>query len=308
MTFGERLTQLRKENGYLKRNDFAEKLGIPSTTLRNYETDAREPGHTFLKQISDIFNVSLDYLLGITDEKERLVTYNLKSSEYELIQKVRFISAHDDDAKALINTLINYLYDRAETLLEKEIEITNLSQSNLSIQTPSANTNSSSIRTVPYYNKLASAGTGQILWDDLEMEDMEIPNTEKTRYGDFALGVIGDSMEPIYWNQDTVLVQKTQDLQIGEVGIFILDGECFIKELGYKKLISKNPDYAPIEINDNSNLTCAGKVLCNLSEHSNAEIAYMYERRERVKKRNSILVGASELQKILEMKSEKKQR
>ena len=50
MTFGERLTQLRKENGYATRNEFADKLGIPSTTLRNYETNAREPGHTFLSK------------------------------------------------------------------------------------------------------------------------------------------------------------------------------------------------------------------------------------------------------------------
>ena len=52
MTFGERLTELRTSAGYTKRNEFADKLGIPSTTLRNYETDVREPGHTFLKQIS----------------------------------------------------------------------------------------------------------------------------------------------------------------------------------------------------------------------------------------------------------------
>ena len=51
MTFGERLTELRISAGYTKRNEFADKLGIPSTTLRNYETDVREPGHTFLKQI-----------------------------------------------------------------------------------------------------------------------------------------------------------------------------------------------------------------------------------------------------------------
>lgn len=66
MTFGERLTELRKEHGYSTRNEFADKLGIPSTTLRNYETDVREPGHTFLKQISEFFNVSVDYLLCLT--------------------------------------------------------------------------------------------------------------------------------------------------------------------------------------------------------------------------------------------------
>ena len=81
MTFGERLTQLRKENGYATRNEFADKLGIPGTTLRNYETNAREPGHTFLKQISEFFNVSVDYLLCLTDEKEVLNTFRLRLSE-----------------------------------------------------------------------------------------------------------------------------------------------------------------------------------------------------------------------------------
>ena len=66
MTFGERLTQLRKENGYATRKSFAEKLNIPETTLRNYENDDREAGHTFLKQMSDFFDVSCDYLLGLT--------------------------------------------------------------------------------------------------------------------------------------------------------------------------------------------------------------------------------------------------
>ena len=85
MTFGERLTELRVSAGNTKRNDFADKLGIPSTTLRNYETDVREPGHTFLKQISEFFNVSVDYLLGLTNEKEVLNSFRLKTSEYKYI-------------------------------------------------------------------------------------------------------------------------------------------------------------------------------------------------------------------------------
>lgn len=94
MTFGERLTQLRKENGYNTRNEFADKLGIPGTTLRNYETDVREPGHTFLKQISELFNVSVDYLLCLTDEKDVLKTFRLRSTEQTLIEKYRELDSH----------------------------------------------------------------------------------------------------------------------------------------------------------------------------------------------------------------------
>ena len=109
MTFGERLTELRISAGYVKRNEFADKLGIPSTTLRNYETDVREPGHTFLKQISEFFNVSVDYLLGLTDEKEILNSFRLKASEYEHIKKY---SALDRHGKDMVDTVLNKEYDR----------------------------------------------------------------------------------------------------------------------------------------------------------------------------------------------------
>ena len=69
MTFGERLIKLRTERGYPNRTQFAKILGIPSTTLRNYEKDEREAGHKFLIQISNFFDVTVDYLLGVTDEE-----------------------------------------------------------------------------------------------------------------------------------------------------------------------------------------------------------------------------------------------
>lgn len=108
MTFGERLTTLRKENGYNTRNEFAEKLGIPSTTLRNYETNAREPGHTFLKTISSMFDVSVDYLLCLTDEKEKKSEYKLTQNEVIHIDKYRSI---DDNGKKVVDTVLDREYD-----------------------------------------------------------------------------------------------------------------------------------------------------------------------------------------------------
>lgn len=122
MTFGDRLTKLRKEHGYKSRNDFAIKLGIPSTTLRNYETDAREPGHTFLKQISEFFNVSVDYLLCLTDEKEVLHTFRLRSSEQDIIEKYRTLDPHGKD---MVNTVLNKEADRVAEL-EKTASIVDI--------------------------------------------------------------------------------------------------------------------------------------------------------------------------------------
>ena len=63
--------------------EFAEFLNIPSTTLRNYETDKREPGHTFLKQMSELFNVSVDLFTMFNRRKEVLHPFRLKVSEQE---------------------------------------------------------------------------------------------------------------------------------------------------------------------------------------------------------------------------------
>lgn len=121
MTFGERLTDLRISAGYIKRNEFADKLGIPSTTLRNYETDVREPGHTFLKQVSEFFNVSVDYLLGLTDDKEVLSSFRLKSTEYTHIEKYRSLDPHGQD---MVDTVLDKEYDRCESI--KKAKITQL--------------------------------------------------------------------------------------------------------------------------------------------------------------------------------------
>lgn len=68
MSMGSRLSDLRKRNG-LTRKELAEKLNMPETTLRNYELGTREPGHTFLIQIATLFDVTVDYLLELTDSE-----------------------------------------------------------------------------------------------------------------------------------------------------------------------------------------------------------------------------------------------
>ena len=104
MTFGERLSQIRLENGYKTRKEFANKLGIPETTSRNYETNQREPGHTFLRKISCMFNMSIDYLLCMTDNKRISIssTYFSKD-ERQIIDTYRNLNS---DGK---EELLNYL-------------------------------------------------------------------------------------------------------------------------------------------------------------------------------------------------------
>ena len=67
MNFGETLINIREKHK-MSRKELAERLEIPYTTLRNYETNQREPGHEFLIKLSRIFSVSIDYLLGLPEK------------------------------------------------------------------------------------------------------------------------------------------------------------------------------------------------------------------------------------------------
>ena len=180
MTFGERLTSLRKEYGYKSRNDFAIKLGIPSTTLRNYETNAREPGHTFLKQISEFFNVSVDYLLCLTDDKEVLHTFRLRSTEQDIIEKYRDLEPLGQEH---VQTVLEWETDRVSSLnMPKE-----QSEHLYNFELPTENTDQPT-RTLNYYQRLASAGTGQIVFDDVPVDLIEIPNIPEYDRVKYAIG------------------------------------------------------------------------------------------------------------------------
>ena len=64
----ERLLLLRNELG-LTQEKAAEGQGIKYRSYRRYESGEREPDTTTLVQIADFYHVTLDYLVGRTDER-----------------------------------------------------------------------------------------------------------------------------------------------------------------------------------------------------------------------------------------------
>lgn len=65
----ERLIQLKTERKLLQK-DIAKDTGIALRTYQYYENGEREPSATALIALADYFNVSLDYLVGRSDNSE----------------------------------------------------------------------------------------------------------------------------------------------------------------------------------------------------------------------------------------------
>lgn len=236
MDLCSRLVELRKENGYT-RESLANELGISKYTLRNYELGSTEPGHSFLIKIANFFNVSIDYIMGVTNERERTSSYQLKSSEHEHIKKYSLL---DDFGRETVDIILNRELSRVQQLDRASIQ---------SHSKPAA------LRIYTYLNKIACAGSG-FYFEDIPTDIVEAPYMEGA---DFVIGVSGDSMEPTYHDGDMVYVEQRQVIDIGDIGIFFHNNECLIKEAGESGLISHNPKYEMIP--GSEDIRCIGRVL-----------------------------------------------
>ena len=177
------------------------------------------------------------YYGQIQPKQNFLLTSMLNEKEDEIIKKYRDL---DDHGQTLISTVIALEHERCI----KE--------------------SASKYETVlkPFYAGSLSAGSGLYVFDDVESEQIEVPID--FRDIDFVISVNGDSMEPSYQTGDKVMLKKQHQINIGEIGAFIVNGEAYIKELGKNALISHNKKYAPIQFNDAMRIDCIGKVIGKL--------------------------------------------
>lgn len=67
------LSELRKEKG-LSQKEAAAKLGISQALLSHYEKGIRECGHSFLLKVAEFYDVTCDYLLGKSNERNDFQT------------------------------------------------------------------------------------------------------------------------------------------------------------------------------------------------------------------------------------------
>lgn len=118
------------------------------------------------------------------------------------------------------------------------------------------------LRSLPLYSLAVSAGTGQFL-DGEDYEMVEV-GAEVPEGANFGVRVAGDSMEPEFHDGQTVWVRQQRSLMTGEIGIFLYDGNAYLKQLVAREdsmaLHSLNPCYEDIIISPELPLRALGKV------------------------------------------------
>ena len=230
--FGDKLKEIRIAKG-LKQSELGALLGLKNTTISNWEKGVSNPDVEIVAKLCTILNVSASYFFENMASEEVL-----SFKEKQLIKKYRSI---DMNGKETVDYVLNDIYDRCkkdhDTIYQHKKYIDKLPN-------------------------IASAGIGDYLFDDIPFEKIEV---DEDCQADFAIGIDGESMEPTYSHNDVVLVKKQDSISVGEIGIFIVDGECFIKEYGKDRLISHNKDYPDKIFNECMDIRLVGKVIDKLN-------------------------------------------
>ncbi|MCI8791007.1 MAG: LexA family transcriptional regulator [Lachnospiraceae bacterium] len=254
---GDKLKEIR-ENIHMNKKEFATYIGTKYTTYNGYETGTREPDSDFLIMISQKFDISIDYILGLQDEKEIRRSYELKSHEYEHIKKYR---ALDPIGQSHVNSVLDWETTRLSSLKEKDGRIAELQAAPAAIIELSSHSGSQHL--AEYFHD-ASAGAGIFILGNEAAARIAISDSDWDERTDYVIRVNGDSMEPDYKDGDNVMVSQHMELDHGDIGIFIVNGKAYIKEYGETELISRNPDYPNIIVHEADNIVCMGKVIGKL--------------------------------------------
>lgn len=244
-TFGQRLVASR-EKCNMSQKELAERLGITPTRLNYWEKDKREPAIEMIKSIAQILDIDANYLIG----------YQPKSKTAPSISDEAMKLAQDYDTR-----MDNW--GRKQVRSTADIEIARCSeQAKAQKEQPKRPRPTVTLRR-PLTQVAAAEGAGAFLLDS-DYDEVVVELNEYTQKADIILKVVGRSMEPAIHDGDHILVREQPSVEMGKIGVFIIDGNGFLKQSAPDRLISLNPNVPDVMIADQQTAECYGKFICVL--------------------------------------------
>ncbi|MDO4546636.1 MAG: XRE family transcriptional regulator [Clostridia bacterium] len=243
-----KLIRQARINAGLSIKQLAEKMGVSYNTITNWECDCGRPNVDYIRLLCDHLDVSADYLLGVDDASRE--GEGLDTDEKWLVNSYRSFS---DAGRRFIKRAALSEIERAGEGNQALCNVVNLKSYS---KTRKANF----VKLHEYYQP-ASAGFGDYLNDDDSYDEVELYSTEKTRLADMIIHANGDSMQPEYFDGDRLLVMKCDSIDKGKTGVFMINGEGFVKVFEGDRLASVNKRYKDIVFSEGDDIRCVGLVI-----------------------------------------------
>lgn len=238
MALGDRINEIRKQKK-MSIDTLCELSGIPKGTLSKITAGiTTNPALNTVQAIAKALGCRLDDF----DDVPRVYSEDLLVLPDELtyIKKYRSL---DDHGKKIVDFVLSEEAERVEV---------------------AASAAKTSVYDMVEYYTPVSAGRGVMLDGTGEFFHYNVVANRYTEKADFTLRVQGHSMEPRFHDGDRLLVEEAPDVDFGEVGIFVVDGQGYVKVKGDMRLLSINPKYPGVEIDEYTYYRCVGRVIGTL--------------------------------------------
>lgn len=231
-------------SGYTQK-DFAEKLGVSKSSVTNWIKGKNSPDVELVAPICKLLNITINdfYSDGPPTRlvpQERQKNAPLHSSEAEQL-------ARDYDSLDV--------HGRKAVRAVADVEIARCAE--LAQIAPAREPDETVYYITSWFYRPMSAGTGEQAGNE-QPENLRLVK-EPPRGTSYVAPISGDSMEPTYHDGDKLFIRACEEIEPGQIGVFFMDGQQWVKELGDCVLISHNPSYPPRPMTED--IRCQGLVL-----------------------------------------------
>ena len=211
--------------------ELASKLGYTKTAVGNWELGLTRPDIDNVPRLCKELNVSVTELLGMEPETA------LPTEDRMLLEMYHQLNKFD---RHTIRQLMERLYFQQDTKEKARLR--------------------RSYQPMCLYEEAAAAGVGAPMLDYAENEMVYVLQENVPHGTDGIIHVNGRSMEPTFRDGSYVYVDSSATVLPGQVGIFIVNGEAFIKEYQPDGLHSHNTRYKTIYTGEGVDVRCCGRV------------------------------------------------
>lgn len=233
----ENLLKTKRLEKRLTLEQVGEIVGVGKSTVRKWENGMIENmGRDKIVALSKALDISPLDILGI-DKPQESTTKQILDSVFSKLEEPR--------------------QDKVVAYAKSELDDQNKVMEIADYQTE---------KEYPYYDDAVSAGTGQYIGIS-QRETIALPVEFDA---DYVVPVDGDSMEPEYHDGDYIFIESTVNLNDGEIGVFELYGDTYVKQLiledDHAYLHSLNKKYKDMLVDADSDFRVLGRVVGRYSE------------------------------------------
>lgn len=242
----------------ISKSEFTFMTGISTATLSQWRKGKYKPSQKNIEALEAFTNMPIEALLFGHPVSNSFDGETKKAPTTESERK----TVTDEGIH------IGSLYDRADekdkmlthSVLDKYEDYGDITP------IPTKSRNPGGFVEIDVYDEPAAAGLGNYL-DVPQSHKEQFPGIMVPKGTDFGVRISGDSMMPVVEDGSTVFVKHTSIVESKRVGIFVLNGKAFCKQLIVDhqrkevRLHSFNPDYEDIIITASDDLRTIGQVL-----------------------------------------------